>query len=74
MNLFRWSFVEGRRRSKTLSWFVTERRCIKLVFATLIRVAERWQRIAITRLEQEQLKTPDPEGSLTPAQPVGRVT
>lgn len=46
------SFVEARRRSKTLPRFFTEKSCVTLVFATRIRAAQRWQRIAITPLEQ----------------------
>jgi putative transposase len=38
-NLCERSFVEERRRSKTLPRFFTERSCVKLVFATLIRAA-----------------------------------
>ena len=55
-NLCERSFEEERRRSKVLPRFFTEKSCLKLVFATLIRAAERWQRIAITRLELEQLE------------------
>jgi len=72
-NLCERSFVEERRRSKTLPRFFTEKSCVKLVFATLIRAAERWQRIAITRLEHEQLKTLYHACGLTPAQPLGQV-
>ncbi len=36
-NLVERSFVEERRRSKTLPRFFTEQSCVKLVFATLIR-------------------------------------
>lgn len=43
------SFVEEWRRSKTLPRFFTEKSFLKLVFATLIRAAERWPRIAIQR-------------------------
>jgi transposase-like protein len=66
-NLCERSFVEERRRSKTLPRFFTERSCVKLVFATLIRAAQRWQRIAITPLEHAQLQQLYQERGLTPA-------
>jgi transposase-like protein len=72
-NLCERSFVEERRRSKTLPRFFTEKSCLKLVFATLIRAAERWQRIVISRLELEQLKGLYREQRLTPAQPIDQV-
>lgn len=54
-NLIERSFVEERRRTKTLPRFFTEKSCLRLVYATLIRAATRWQRIAITRLERQKL-------------------
>jgi transposase-like protein len=72
-NLCERSFVEERRRSKTLPRFFTEKSCLKLVFATLIRAAERWQRIAITRLEHEQLTLLYHTRGLTPTQSIGQV-
>jgi putative transposase len=55
-NLIERSFVEERRRTKTLPRFFTEKSCLKLVYATLIRAAARWQRIVIGQLEHEQLE------------------
>jgi putative transposase len=72
-NLCERSFVEDRRCSKTLPRFFTERSRVKLVFATLIRAAQRWQRIAITPLEQAQLQQLYQERGLTPAQPIRQV-
>ncbi len=66
-NLIERSFVEERRRTKTLPRFFTEKSCLKLVHATLIRAAVRWQRISITPLEYEQLKLLYPELKITPA-------
>jgi putative transposase len=71
-NLCERSFEEERRRSKVLPRFFTEKSCVKLVFATLIR-ARRWQRIAITPLEQRQLQLLDEECGLAPAQPINQV-
>jgi transposase-like protein len=66
-NLVERSFVEERRRTKTLPRFFTEKSCVKLVFATLLRAAERWQRIVLTRLELAQLQVLYQERGLTPA-------
>jgi putative transposase len=66
-NLIERSFVEERRRTKTLPRFFTEKSCLKLVHATLIRAATRWQRITITPLEYEQLKLLYQELKITPA-------
>ncbi len=55
-NLIERSFVEERRRTKTLPRFFTEKSCIKLVFATLIRAADRWNAIPFTQTEFTQLK------------------
>ena len=46
-NLIERSFVE-ERRNKTLPRFFTEKSCLKLVYAVLIRAAARWQAISIT--------------------------
>ncbi len=66
-NLIERSFVEERRRTKTLPRFFTEKSCLKLVHATLIRAAVRWQRISITPLEYEQLKLLYQKLKITPA-------
>ncbi len=66
-NLCERSFEEERRRSKLLPRFFTEQSCVKLVFATLIRAAQRWQRIAITPLELAQLDLLYAERGLAPA-------
>ena len=54
-NLIERSFVEERRRTKTLPRFFTEKSCLKLVHATLIRAAQGWQRVGITATERAQL-------------------
>ena len=55
-NLIERSFVEERRRTKVLPRFFTEKSCLKLVHAVLIRAANRWQNIHITSTEYVQLK------------------
>jgi transposase-like protein len=72
-NLCERSFEEERRRSKVLPRFFTEKSCLKLVFATLLRAAARWQRIAITPLERQQLQLLYQERGLVPAMAIGQV-
>lgn len=55
-NLLERSFVEERRRTKVIPRLLDERSAMKLVFATLIRSSERWQRISISELERQQLR------------------
>jgi putative transposase len=54
-NLAERSFEEERRRSKVIPRFSNERSAMKLVFATLIRCAQRWNRVSVTELERRQL-------------------
>jgi transposase-like protein len=54
-NLAERSFVEERRRTKVVGRFTSERSAMKLVFATMIRAAERWCRVSISDLERHQL-------------------
>lgn len=69
-NLIERGFVEERRRTKTLPRFFTERSCLKLVHATLIRAAVRWQRIKITAPELEQIRLLYQELEITPTHPL----
>lgn len=55
-NLLERSFLEERRRSKVIPRLMDEKSAMKLVFATLIRVSERWSRVSISELERQQLK------------------
>jgi putative transposase len=55
-NLLERSFEEERRRSKVIPRFNDERSAMKLVFATLIRVSDRWNRISVSELERQQLR------------------
>ena len=54
-NLCERSFEEERRRSKVIPRLMTEQAAMKLVFATLIRAADRWCRVSISDLERYQL-------------------
>ena len=55
-NLVERSFVEERRRTKVIPRLLDEKSAMKLVFATLIRTAQRWSRISINDLERHQLQ------------------
>lgn len=54
-NLIERSFEEERRRTKVLPQFFDEKSCLKLVFATLSRASQRWQRVRFSELERKQL-------------------
>ena len=55
-NLLERSFVEERRRTRTIPRFFSEKSCLKLVFATLWRASERWQGVRMSEIERQQLK------------------
>jgi putative transposase len=54
-NLLERSFLEERRRTKVIPRLLDEKSAMKLVFATLIRVSERWSRLSVSELERKQL-------------------
>jgi hypothetical protein len=54
-NLLERSFEEEKRRTKVIPRFFDEKSCLKLVFSTLIRVSQRWQRIRMGSLELAQI-------------------
>ena len=54
-NLIERSFLEERRRTKIIPRFFDERSCLKLVYATLVRASQRWQRIRVTDAERVHL-------------------
>src|SRR5215207_3124679 len=53
-NLAERSFVEERRRTKVIPRLMDERAAMKLVFATMIRAAQRWCRVSISELERHR--------------------
>jgi putative transposase len=55
-NLLERSFLEERRRTRTIPRFFTEKSCLKLVFATLWRASQRWQGVKMSEIERQQLK------------------
>lgn len=50
-NLLERTFEEQKRRTKTIPRFFDEKSCIKLVYATMIRVSEKWKKIKMTEYE-----------------------
>jgi putative transposase len=54
-NLVERSFVEEKRRTKTIPHFWDEKSLVKLVFATLIRVSDRWSQRQFSQLEQNMI-------------------
>jgi transposase-like protein len=65
-NLAERSFVEERRRTKVIPRLTDEKTAMKLVFATMIRTAERWCRVSISDLERHQLRLLRAELGLDP--------
>jgi putative transposase len=55
-NLLERSFLEERRRTRTIPRFFSERSCLKLVFATLWRASQRWQSVRMSEIERQQLR------------------
>jgi len=55
-NLLERLFGEERRRTKVIPHAFGERAVLKLMYAALIRAAERWRGIRVTEFEQRQVK------------------
>lgn len=55
-NLIERSFVEEKRRTKIIPQHQNEKGAMKLVYGTLIRSAERWQRVIMSDLDLTILK------------------
>ena len=70
-NLAERSFVEERRRTKVIGRFGDEHAAMKLVFATMIRAADRSCRVSVSDLERHQLKLLRAELGIDPP-PAGR--
>lgn len=50
-NLLERAFVEQKRRTKVIPRFLDEKSCLKLVYATLIRVSDKWQRVSMSEYD-----------------------
>jgi putative transposase len=55
-NLLERAFLEQKRRTKVIPRFLDEESCLKLVYATLIRVSERWHRVKMNNYDLTILK------------------
>jgi putative transposase len=55
-NLLERSFEEERRRTKVIPRLLDEKSAMKLVFATLMRCSDRWNRVSVSDLERQQLR------------------
>jgi transposase-like protein len=49
------AFLEVRRRTRATPRFFDEQGCLKLIFATLMQVSDRWQRLRFSDLDRAQL-------------------
>ena len=56
-NLLERLFLEERRRTKIIPHAFGERPVLKLMYAAVIRAAERWRGLTVGEFEQRQLKT-----------------
>jgi len=54
-NLLERAFGEQKRRTKVIPRFFTEKSCLKLAFATLIRASNKWRKVPMTIKEQKKL-------------------
>jgi putative transposase len=68
-NLLERSFVEERRRTKVIPRFTGEKSAMKLVFATLMRVSEKWSRVSFSELDRQRLKLLRREFGIDPPTP-----
>ena len=48
---------EGRRRTKVIPRFPTERACLTLLFATLMTASKHWRGVPMTPAMRRQLQT-----------------
>jgi putative transposase len=55
-NLLERSFLQKRRRTRTIPRLHSEKSCLTLVFATLWRASQRWQGVRMSYTERQQLK------------------
>lgn len=55
-NLLERAFLEQKRRTKVIPRFLDEKSCLKLVYATLIRISERWRKVSMNDYDLTLLK------------------
>ena len=61
--------MEERRRTKVIPRLMDEKSAMKLVFATLIRVSEKWSRVSFSELDRQRLKLLRRELGIDPPTP-----
>ena len=55
-NLLERAFLEQRRRTKIIPRFFDEKSCLKLVYATMVRVSKKWRRVTMNEYDLVVLK------------------
>jgi len=55
-NLLERTFLENKKRTKIIPRFLNEKSCLKLVYAILIRVSERWHKVKMSEYDLALLK------------------
>ena len=55
-NLLERAFQESWRRTKVIPHFFTEKACLKLVFSALWKTSQRWRKVTMNALDQQQLE------------------
>jgi putative transposase len=55
-NILERGFLEQKRRTKTIPRFFTEKSCLKLVYATMIRASQKWRRIKMSEFDLSLLR------------------
>ena len=59
---------EGRRRTKVIPRFPTERSCLALLFASLVTASKRWRGVKMTPTATKQLQLLRGETAITAGQ------
>lgn len=55
-NLLERSFVEQKRRTRVIPRFFDEKSCLKLVYATMVRVSRKWRRVKMSEYDLSVLR------------------
>jgi putative transposase len=55
-NLLERSFVEQKRRTRVIPRFFDEKSCLKLVYATMVRVSQKWRRVKMSDYDLSVLR------------------
>lgn len=55
-NMLERAFEEQKRRTKVIPRFFDEKSCLKLVYATMVRISQKWCRVRISDYDLVLLK------------------